>query len=201
MKLNFDEPIFSAYDEAEMRRAKIKIIAIPDYINPSKSLLSPDVIMLAGADLDLMYSLSMAIGVQRQTEMNPITIVFAGINDHLNSRGLLRSPAMREAAVWPAMKNIMKPMKNIVGEIIDVLMDGSFQKITPRAVIVLSPGYAPKLVYAIVALPAEGKYEVITPATNREKDEKSLRPLRADLSARGLTFLTRCKSCRHIRST
>ena len=28
----------------------------------------------------------MAIGVQRQTEMNPITIVFAGINDHLHSR-------------------------------------------------------------------------------------------------------------------
>ena len=39
--------------------------------------------MLAGPDLDLMQILSIAIGVQRQTEMNPIAIVFAEINDHL----------------------------------------------------------------------------------------------------------------------
>ena len=42
-------------------------------------------IMLAAIDLDLMQSVSMAIGVQRQIEVNPITIVFAGINDHLHS--------------------------------------------------------------------------------------------------------------------
>ena len=36
-----------------------------------------------------MQSLSMAIGVKRQTEMNPITTVFAGIIDHLRIRGLL----------------------------------------------------------------------------------------------------------------
>ena len=41
--------------------------------------------MLAAVDLDLMQSGSMAIGVQRQTEMNPITILFAGMNDHLHS--------------------------------------------------------------------------------------------------------------------
>ena len=42
--------------------------------------------MLAAVDLDLLQSVSMAIGVQRQAEMNLITIVFAGINDHLHSR-------------------------------------------------------------------------------------------------------------------
>ena len=52
----------------------------------SKSLFWPDVIMLAAVDLDLMQSVSVAIGVQRQTELNPITIVFAGINDHPHSR-------------------------------------------------------------------------------------------------------------------
>ena len=52
--------------------------------------------MLAAIDLDLMQSVSMAIGVQRQTEMNPITIVFDGINDHLHSRGFLsRHPEKR----------------------------------------------------------------------------------------------------------
>ena len=45
--------------------------------------------MLAAVDLDLMQSVSMAIGVQRQTELIPITIVFAGMNDHLHSRGFL----------------------------------------------------------------------------------------------------------------
>ena len=57
-------------------------------------------IMLAAVDLDLTQSVSMAIGVQRQTDMNPITIVFAGINDHLHSRGSLsrlREPTTAEA--------------------------------------------------------------------------------------------------------
>ena len=41
--------------------------------------------MLAAVDLDLMQSGSITIGVQRQTEMNPIKIVFAGMKDHLHS--------------------------------------------------------------------------------------------------------------------
>ena len=72
-----------------MRKAKIMIVASSDVVYTSKSLFWPDVIMLAAVDLDLMHSVSMAIGVQRQTDMHPITIVFAGINDHLHSRGFL----------------------------------------------------------------------------------------------------------------
>ena len=70
-----------------MRKAKIFIVANSDFAHTSKPLFWPDVIMMAAIDLDLMQSVSMAIGVQRQTEMNPIMIVFAGINDHLHSRG------------------------------------------------------------------------------------------------------------------
>ena len=36
--------------------------------------------MLAAIDLVLIQSVSMSIGIQRQTEMNPITIAFAGID-------------------------------------------------------------------------------------------------------------------------
>ena len=68
-----------------MRKAKIMVVASSDFVYTSKSLFWPDVIMLAAVDLDLMQSVSMAIGVQRQTDMNPITIVLAGINDHLHS--------------------------------------------------------------------------------------------------------------------
>ena len=76
--------------------------------------------MLVGTELDWMQYRSMAIGSQRQTEINPTTIVFAGMNDHLHSRGLLSSvgePATAEDTVWPSIKDILKSM----GEIIDVL--------------------------------------------------------------------------------
>ena len=102
-----------------MSKAKILVVASSDFAHASKSLFWPDVITLKGTDLDWMQSASTEIGVQRQTEMNPITIVFAGINDHLHSRGLLsrpRGPALTEDAVWPAIKDILESM----GEIIDV---------------------------------------------------------------------------------
>ena len=67
-----------------MRKAKIMIVANSDFVYTSKSLFWLDVIMLAAVDLELTQSVSMTIGVQRQTDMNPITIVFAGINDHLD---------------------------------------------------------------------------------------------------------------------
>ena len=107
-----DETIFAAYDKAEMRKAKIMIVANSEFVYTSKSLFWPDVIMLAAVDLDLLQSISLAIGVQRQTDMNPITIVFAGINDHLHSRGFLsrlRDPTTAENAVWPAIKDILSP--------------------------------------------------------------------------------------------
>ena len=129
----------------------------------------------------------MAIGVQRQTEMNPITIVFAGINDHLHSRGFLsrlRERTTAEDAVWPAIKDILGSM----GEVVDTLKESAFPKITPRAVFALSPGYAHlpdglMFVYAMVALLSERKHDVIISAPNRGIEMENLRPLRAELPA------------------
>ena len=182
-----DETICAAYDKAEMRKAKIMIVANSDFIYTSKSLFWPDVIMLAAVDLDLMHSVSMAIGVQRQTEMNSITIVFAGMNDHLHSRGFLsrlREPTTAKDTVWPAIKDIIESM----GEAVDTLKEGVFRKITPRAVFELSPGYAHlsdglKFVYAMVALLSEGKYDVIISAANCGIEMENLRPLKAELPA------------------
>ena len=102
------------------------------------------------------------------TETHPITIVFAGINDPLHNRGFLsrlREPTTAEGAVWPAIKDILESM----GEVLDTLKEGAFTKITTRAVFALSPEYAHlpdglKFVYAMVALLSEGKYEVIISA-------------------------------------
>ena len=182
-----DETILAAYDKAEMRKAMIMIVANSDFVHTSKSLFWPDVIMLAAVDPDLMQSVSMAIWVQRQTEMNPITIVFAGINDHIHSRGFLsrlRERTTAESAVWPAIKDILES----VGDVVDTLKEGSFSKMTPRALFALSPGYARlpdglKFVYAICALLSEGKFDVIISAPNREIEMENLRPLRAELPA------------------
>ena len=70
--------------------------------------------------------------------MNPITIVFAGINDHLHSRGFLsrlRDPTTAENAVWPAIKDILESM----GEVVDATKEGSFNKVALRVVFALSP--------------------------------------------------------------
>ena len=178
-----DETIFAAYDKAEMRKAKIMIVANSEFVYTSKSLFWPDVIMLAAVGLDLLQPISLAIGVQRQTDMNPITIVFAGINDHLHSRGFLsrlRDPTTAENAVWPAIKDILESM----GEVVDATKEGSFTKVTPRIVFALSPGYAHlpdglKFVYAIVTLLSEGKYDVIISAPNRMTEMENLAELPA----------------------
>ena len=119
--------------------------------------------------------------------MNPITIVFDGINDDLHSRGFLsrlREPTMAKDAVWPAIKDILESM----GEVVDTLKEGAFPKTTPRAAFALSQGYAHipdglKIVYAMVALLSEGKYYVIISAPNRGIAMENLRPLRAELPA------------------
>ena len=182
-----DETISAAYDKAEIRKAKVMIVANSEFAYTSESLFWPDVIMLAAVDLDLLQAVSLAIGVQRQTDMNPITIVFAGINDHLHRRGFLsrlRDPTLAENAVWPAIKDILESR----GEVVNATKEGSFTKVTPRVVFALSPGYAHlpdglKFVYAIVTLLSEGKYDVIISAPNRMVEMENLRPLRAELSA------------------
>ena len=179
-----DETIFAAYVKAEIRKANNMIVANSEFVHTSKSLFWPDVIMLAAVDLDLLQSVSVAIGVQRQTDMNPITIVFAGINDHLHSRGFLSRLREPTTAVWPAIKDILESMV----EVVDAMKEGSFTKMTPRVVFALSPGYAYlpdelKFVYAIVTLLSERKYDVIISAPNRMIEMENLRPLRAELPA------------------
>ena len=88
--------------------------------------------------------------------------MFAGINDHLHSRGFLsrlREPTTAEYVVWLVMKVVLESMS----ELMDVLKEGGFTKITPKVVFSLSPGYAHlpdglKSGYASVALLSEGRF-------------------------------------------
>ena len=65
--------------------------------------------------------------------------MFAGINDQLNSRGLLsrlREPTTAEDAALPIIKVILVSM----GEIMDVLKEGGFQLITPKHIFCVVSG-------------------------------------------------------------
>ena len=104
-------------------------------------------------------------------------IVFAGINHHLHSRGLLsrlREPATVENLVCLAIKDVLESM----GEIMQVLKEGGFQKITPKPMFVFSVHLPDglKIVYAIVTLVSESKYDVIIPAPNLVVKARNLRP-------------------------
>ena len=122
----------------------------------------------------------MVIGVQRQTKLNPITIVFVGIIDHLCSIGFLirlRESTTVEDAVWSSIEEILESR----GEIIDLSKGGGFQ-------FILSAGYAHlpgglKFVYAIIALFSELRIDVIIPAPNREVEGKNRRQSGSKLSA------------------
>ena len=83
----------------------------------------------------------------------------------------VREPTTAEAAMWPAIKDVLES----VGEIMVVLNEGGFRKITQN------PGL--KIVYAMIALLSEGKYDVIIPVPNREVKAMNLRPLRSELLA------------------
>ena len=91
---------------------------------------------------------------------------------------------MAENAVWPAIKEMLESM----GEVVDATKEGSFNKVTPRVVFALSPGYAHlpdglKFVYAIVTLLSERKYDGIISAPNRMIEMENLRPIKAELPA------------------
>ena len=119
--------------------------------------------------------------------MNPITIGFTAINDHLHSRAdlsRLREPGAAEAAVGPAIKDVLES----IGEMMNMLKEGWFQNITQKPLFVLSPGYEHflgglKFVYAMIALLSEGNNDVIRPALGSKVEAKNLRPLRSELHA------------------
>ena len=151
-----DETIFASFDKVEMVKAKIfgscelglgadfQVLILARRDNAGSNRPGPDSVGIKGNR------------GPTQAEMNPITIVFAGINDHLQSRGFLsriREPTTADDAVWPAIKHILESM----GEVMDTLREGTVTRMTPKAVFALYPGYAHlpdglKFVYAMVAL-------------------------------------------------
>ena len=89
----------------------------------------------------------------------------------------------------------IKEILESIGEIMDVLKEGRFQKITPMPVFVLSPVHANlldglKYLCAMIALLSEWKYDVVITAPNREVEARNLR-----------RFIQNCLNCGQIYQT
>ena len=175
MKLNLQTVSFAADAMRMLNGASLSVSGL-------YSIAGVDWLIAAGINFSSTTAVRFADleGLPSNNTMGPV-------NDHLHSRGFLsrlREPTAAEAAVWPAIKDILESM----GEVVDTLEEGSFPKKTPGAVFALSPGYArlpdgQKFVYAIAALLSEGKCDLIISAPNREIEIENLRPLRAELPA------------------
>ena len=135
-----------------------------------------------GIDLDWMQSLSIVIGAQRQTELIQSSLQSCSLASMITC---ISESLQRRKMQCGQMKDILESM----GEVMDVLKECGLQKITPKPVLVLSPGYAHlpdglQVVYAMIALLSEGgKYDVIIPAPDCEVEARNMRPHRSELPA------------------
>ena len=170
-----------------MNMGRILIVASSDYLYKPRSLFWPDVIFLTAPNLDWGQAVRKAISVQRVVNLDPEVVIIAGSNEHLQSKGLLSS--LVDGTV---------PSSEAVGEGIMTLLSGmveaeksirqSFARQLVKIIFVLSPGYAllPEPLqfwYAVVVMLAEGRFDVLIPAPNRQADPRFYYPYRSVLPA------------------
>ena len=181
------DSLFAAYDPLDIKAAKNLIVASSDYLYTPRSLFGPVLIFLTAPKLDWGQSVGMTISVQRTVSMDPQVIIIAGSNDNLQSRGLLSR--LTDGSI---------PSNEIMGEAIMTLLsamtvvESSVQRHFTRNVVkiifVLSPGYAKlpeplQFVCRTVTPLAEGRFNVIIPASNRIVDPNNYYPLCSKLPA------------------
>ena len=133
--------------------------------------------------------MGMTISVQRTVSMDPQVIIFAGSNDHLQSRGLL--PRLTDGSI---------PSNEVMGEAIMTLLSAMtevetsvqrhFTKNVVKIIFVLSPGYAAlpeplQIVYTMVTTISRGtiQRDHIRAEQNRIVDPKNYYLLRSELPA------------------
>ena len=129
----------------------------------------------------------MVISVQRVVNVDPDAVRISGSVDQLQSRGFLN-----------ALIDGSTPSSEAVGEVIMTLLSAmtkaeksirqSFARQLVKVIFLLSPGYASlreplQFVYAMIVLSAEGRFDVMISATNRQVDPNLYYPFRSELPA------------------
>ena len=181
------DSLFAANDPQEMKLGKILIVASSDYLYTPRSLFWVDVIFLTSPNLDWGQMVGMAISVQRLVNVDPEVVIIAGSNDHLQSRELLNAlidgSTTSLEAVGEAIMTLLSAMTEAKKSIRQC-----FERQLVKVIFVLSPSDAslPKplqIVYAMVVLLAEGQFDVMISAPNRQVDPKLYYPFRSVLPA------------------
>ena len=168
------DSLFAAYDPLDIKAAKNLIVASSCYLYTPCSLFWPDVIFLTAPKLDWWQSAGMTISVRRAIGMDLQVIIIAGLNDHLQRRGLLSrltdGSIPSNEAIGEAKMALLSAMTEVAASV-----QRHFTKIVVKIIFVLSPGYATlreplKFVYTMITTLEEGRFSVIIPAPNRMVD-------------------------------
>ena len=125
--------------------------------------------------------------MQRVVNVDPEVVIIAGSNDHLQSRELLNAlidgSNPSSEAVGEAIMTLLSTMKES-----EKLKRKCFARHLVKVFFMLSHGYALlpqhlQFVYAMVILMAEGRFDVMTSAPNRQVDPNIYYPLQSELPA------------------
>ena len=162
------------------------IVAGSDFEGTSPKLFWPEtlVYLLPGEELNPMLNLVVAIISEMPCE--PELLLFAGMNDHLQSAGLLghlKGEAPTPKKIWEAIQTLFVAMNEVQESV--VIRFGPRTRVAPTT----SPGYASmppalQFVYAMLILIAEGNaWRVLIAAPNRELQPTNLKLLKSELAA------------------
>ena len=174
------------YDRSDPGAARVIILAGSDFEGTSPKLFWPEtlVYLLPGAELNQMLTLVVAIKSEMPCE--PELLLFAVMNDHMHSAGLLenlKGEAPTPKKIWEAIQTLFAAMNEVQESVVS-----RFGPKT-RVAFTTSPGYASmppalQFVYAMLILTAEGNaWRVLMAAPNRELEPTNLRLLKSELAA------------------
>ena len=176
----------AVYDRADPAAARVIIVTGSDFEGTSPKLFWPETLVytLPGAELNQMLTLVVAIKSEMPCE--PELLLFAGMNDHLQSAGLLEQLKGDEPTpkkIWEAIRTFFAAMNEV--------QESVSSQFGPKTKVVFtrSPGYASlphalQFVYAILILIAEGNaWRILMAAPNRELEPTNLRLRKSELAA------------------
>ena len=174
------------YDRSDPGAARVIFVVGSDFEGTSPKLFCTEtlVYLLPGAELNQM--LTLVVAIKSEIPCEPELLLFAGMNDHLHSTGLLehlKGEAPTPKKIWEAIQTLFAAMNEVQESVVS-----RFGPKT-RVAFTTSPGYASmppalQFVYAILILTAEGNsWRVLMATPNRELEPTHLRLLKSELAA------------------
>ena len=164
----------AVYDRSDPGAARMIIVADSDFEGTSPKLFWPETLVYLLPGVELNQMLTLVVVIKSEMPCKPELLLFAGMNDHLHSAGLLEH--LKGEAPTPKKTWEQESVVSRFGP-------------KTRVVFTTSPGYASmppalQFVYAILILTAEGNaWRVLMATPNRELEPTNLRLLKSELAA------------------